>query len=285
MAALGEDVALPVPSRAGARFGVRVTGVGQAVYAAAVAGLGALLLSNKFAYVWAPVPMWVPWRHGLALASGALLTISAVGLLWRKTGAVSSAVVTLLFLSWLLLLQVPRVMTAPSKEGLWAGGAQIASLVAGGWILFASLASKAEGPAPWYRGGRGVRLARSLYGVALPFFGLHHFVDLAGAAEAVPAWLPFGLGWAFLTGVGHVAAGIAILLGVVPRLAARLEAAMVTAFVVLVHVTGVIAAPRDSLQWTMFVVASAIGGAWWIVARSYADEPRGAFTSTGLRTD
>jgi uncharacterized membrane protein YphA (DoxX/SURF4 family) len=130
----------------------------------------------------------------------------------------------------------------------------------------------AEGPERWYRGGRGVRLARSLYGVALPFFGLHHFVDLAGAAEAVPAWLPFGLGWAFLTGVGHVAAGIAILLGIVPRLAARLEAAMVTAFVVLVHVTGVIAAPRDSLQWTMLVVASAIGAAGWVVARSYTLE-------------
>ena len=117
-------------------------------------------------------------------------------------------------------------------------------------------------------------MARYLYAVALPMFGLHHFFDLAGAAEAVPAWLPLRTGWAAVTGAGHVAAGVAILLGIVPRLAARLEAIMIGAFVVLVHVPGVIGAPRDGLQWSMLVVASVIGGAAWIVARSFATASR-----------
>lgn len=239
------------------------------MYAAAVVGLGVLLLSSEFVYVWVPVPPWVPWRHVLACASGALMLVSAVGLLWRKTVVPSSAILMVLFLSWLLFLQVPRIIAAPSKELLWAGGAQIATLVAGGWVLFDSFASKAESPGGRFRGGRGVRMARSLYAVALPLFGLHHFLDAAGAANAVPAWLPLRLGWAYLTGAGHVAAGAAILLGIVPRLAATLEAIMVSMFVLLVHVPGVIGAPGDPLQWTMFVVASAIGGAAWIVARSY----------------
>jgi uncharacterized membrane protein len=272
VAARSEDVAEPVqgPNQGAAGFAVRVTAGGYALYAAAVAGLGVLLLSGQFIYVWAPVPLWVPWRHVLARASGALMLVSAVGLLWRKTVVPASTTLTFLFLSWLLFLQLPRLIAVPSKEILWAGGGQIVTVVAGGWILFASFASPTEGPGRRFRGDRGVRMARLLYALALPLFGLHHFVDVPGAADAVPAWLPLRPGWAYLTGAGHVAAGVAILLGIVPRLAATLEAIMIGAFVLLVHVPGVIGAPKDQLQWTMLVVASAIGGAAWIVARSYA---------------
>lgn len=267
-----EDVAEPVQGadHAAAHRAIRVTGVARAVYAAAVAGLGVLLLSAELVYVWAPVPRWVPWRDVLAYASGALMVLSAVGLSWRRTVVPSAAIVTSTFLSWLLLLQVPRLIAAPSKEILWSGGAQLASLVAGGWVLFASSA-KADGPVRWLRGDRGLRMAGRLYAVALPLFGLHHLMDAAGAADAVPAWLPFRLGWGYLTGAGHVAAGVAILVGVVPRLAATLEAIMIMSFVLLIHVPGVIGAARDPLQWTMLFVASAIGGAAWIVALSVGE--------------
>jgi uncharacterized membrane protein YphA (DoxX/SURF4 family) len=248
---------------------LRVTGVGHAVLAVSVAGLGAMLLSGTFVYVWAPIPVWVPGRSVLACASGVLMLAAAAGLLWRKTQLQASAVATLTFLCWFLLLQVPRLAHAPSRELLWSGAAQLVSVIAGAWILFATLTPPTEGQSRAFRGDRAVRIARRLYAVALPMFGLHHFFDLAGAAEAVPAWLPFGIGWASLTGVGHVAAGIGIAFGIVPRLAARLEAIMIAVFVLVVHVPGVIGAPRDGLQWSMLLVASVIDGAAWIVARSY----------------
>jgi uncharacterized membrane protein YphA (DoxX/SURF4 family) len=267
-----EDVVAPVQSsnHAVARLVSRAMAVGCATYAAAVAGLGVLLLSSTFLPIWVPLPLWVPGRLVLACAVGALMVIAAVGVFWRKTVVPSSAILMFLFLSWLLLLQVPRIIRMPSHELLWSGAAQLVSLVAGGWVLFASLASPTEGVGRWFRGDRGVRVARWMYAVALPMFGLHHFFDAPGAAEAVPAWLPFPLGWAYLTGAGHVAAGVAILLGIVPRLGATLEAIMISAFVLLIHVPGVVGAPKDGLQWTMFVAAAAIGGAAWIVARSYA---------------
>ena len=134
-------------------------------------------------------------------------------------------------------------------------------------FLFASRASPDEGPGRWFRGARGARIARIAYALALIGFGLHHFLT-TGAAEAVPAWLPFRPGWVDLTGVAHMAAGVAILVRIVPRLAAILEAIMISAFVLLVHVPGVIAAPEDRLQWTMLLDASALCGAAWIVAHS-----------------
>jgi len=246
-----------------------LTGAARAMYAAAVAGLGVLLVSNAFVYVWAPIPRSVPGRHEIACAAGALILVAAVGLLLRKTVAPCSVILAGCFLGWLLVLQVPQIIAAPAMELLWSGGAQIATLIAGGWILFASLASPTERPARRLRGDRGVRMARSLYAAALPLFGLHHFFSPSGGAEAVPAWLPFRSGWGYLTGVAHILAGVAILLGIVPRMAATLEAIMISAFVLLVHVPGIVDAPKDHLQWTMLFVASAIAGAAWIAARSY----------------
>jgi uncharacterized membrane protein len=239
------------------------------MYAAAVAGLGVLLLTAQMVYVWAPIPKWVPGRTVLAGAVGAAMLLVAMGLLWRKTAIPASAAAASLFASWLLVLQVPRLVGAPSREVLWSGAAQLVSVIAGGWVLFASRTSSTAGRARWFRGDRGLPMALGLYALALPMFGLHHFFDLPGAAEAVPAWLPFPLAWGCLTGAAHIAAGLALLFGVVPRLAATLEASMISAFILLIHVPGVIGAPRDGLQWTELVVASVIGGAAWIVARSY----------------
>ena len=62
----------------------------------------------------------------------------------------------------------------------------------------------------------------------------------------VPGWLPptreF---WAYATGIGHIAAGLAILTGVQARLAAILLTVMFACFTPLVHVPH---APRRSRQ-------------------------------------
>lgn len=271
MSARSETDAAQGEHRLATRSAIDVCGAGHAaLYAAAVVGFGALLVLREFVYVWAPIPRWVPGRQVIACASGAVMAASAIGLLWRRTVVLSSAMLTLVFLTWLAVLQLPRIVAAPSEELLWSGAGQIAAVVAGGWLLFASQVAPAEGPKRWYRGASGVRMARLLYAGALPIFGLHHFFGAAGAAQAVPAWIPFRPAWAYLTGAAHIVAGLALLLGIVPRLAATLEAIMVIAFVLLVHVPGTIDHPTDPLQWTMLVVALTIGGAGWIVARSYA---------------
>src|SRR3569833_78423 len=126
-------------------------------------------------------------------------------------------------------------------------------LVAGGWNIYTG----------------SPRTVRALYAAALPMLGLHHLLA-QGAVSVVPAWLPLRAAWLYLTAFALMAAGVAIVLGILARTAARLEAIMITAFVVLVHVPGVVEDPGDPLQWTMLVVASAIAGAAWIVAESYA---------------
>jgi uncharacterized membrane protein YphA (DoxX/SURF4 family) len=81
------------------------------------------------------------------------------------------------------------------------------------------------------------------------------------------------IGWVYLTGTGHIAAGLAILFGVLSRLAAVLEAAQITAFVILAHVPAVYDAPGDRVQWAMLVYAAAIAAAVWLVAATCRDRP------------
>jgi uncharacterized membrane protein YphA (DoxX/SURF4 family) len=70
----------------------------------------------------------------------------------------------------------------------------------------------------------------------------------------------------YLTGAGHIAAGLAILFGVLPRLAAVLEAVEITCFVILIHLPWVLGAPGDRMKWTMLFVSSSIAAAGWMVA-------------------
>jgi len=68
---------------------------------------------------------------------------------------------------------------------------------------------------------------------------------------------------AYLTGAGHLSAGIAIVCRVVPHLAAILEASMISLFVLLLHAPAVFSHPGDRFQWTMLFVAAALAGVAW----------------------
>jgi uncharacterized membrane protein len=117
----------------------------------------------------------------------------------------------------------------------------------------------------------GMRIARFLFAVSCLELGLSHFVYAEGTASMVPAWLPDRLGFAYLTGAGHFAAGVAILFAIFPRLAATMEAIMISLFVLLVHLPGVASEPASRLKWTMLFVATALAGSAWAIARSLRD--------------
>ena len=96
--------------------------------------------------------------------------------------------------------------------------------------------------------------------------GLSHFVFTDITAKMVPGSLPHHVCIAYLTGIGHFAAGLGILLAIVPRLAATLEASMISCFVLLVQFPEVFEAPSDTQAWMKLFAATAIAGSVWTVA-------------------
>lgn len=241
----------------------------RTAYGVAVAGLGVLILrAHDVGAIFEPVPPWMPGRHAVGLASGSVLLGGGLALLAERTTRVGAAAIAANFVFvWLLLLNLPSTLAQPKQVGNWEGCGLVMAVAAGGWILFASR-STLTGPAARIVGDSGVKLAQRLFALGVPLVGFAHFADLAGSTVFVPSWLPWPVGWVALTGFGHVAAGLGILSGVLPRLAARLEAAQISAFVLLSHIPAVHAAPTDRVQWAMLVYAAAIAASAWLVAGS-----------------
>src|ERR1700677_1566271 len=249
---------------------MRLTDIGHLLFALGLAGLGVLsLFSGDFALNWQPVPLWVPARELLAYLSGALLLAGGLGLLIRGTASVASVTMAAFLLSWVLVLQLPRVASAPGDEGMWLGLAESTFLMTGGWTLFATLASpQVRARMSFVTSPNGTRLARIFFGLACLPLGLSHFIYSDATAGMIPAWIPAHLGFAYLTGAGHIATGLGVLCGVLPRLAATCEAIMISIFVLVLHIPAAAAQPSSRLMWTMVFVATALAGAVWNIAAS-----------------
>jgi uncharacterized membrane protein YphA (DoxX/SURF4 family) len=210
-------------------------------------------------------------RQWLAYASGALLLACGLALIAGKTTRLAALVLTVNFSVWLLLLNLPNTLAHPTVVGAWEGCGLNMTVIAGGWILLALCCRPPAGRAALLLGESGVKLARRLYAAGLPLIALAHFMNARAATEYVPAWLPLRIGWVYLTGAGHFAAGLAILFGVLPQLAALLEAGQITTFVTLTHVPSVYRAPDDRVQWAMLFYALSIAGSAWLVVATFGD--------------
>ena len=241
------------------------------LFAVGMIGLGILaLVYGDFALVWQPVAPWIPGRTVLAYVAGLIMLLGGVGLLLRATAAWSARILFPYLIVW-LLLKVPAVVVAPQMEAVWLGFGELAVLLAGGWILFATLAGLRGGsPLTFASGENGVHLARMLFAVSLIPIGLSHIVYGKETAQLVPAWLPYRAGWAYLTGAGQIACGLGVLFSIFPRGAAIMEAGMISLFTLLVWGRAILAAPRARLPWTAFFISWAIASAAWVVAQNIA---------------
>ena len=238
-------------------------------FASGLIGLGILaLIYGDFALVWQPVAPWIAGRTFLAYASGVLMLLGGIGLLFEATAAWSIRILFPYLIIW-LFLKVPALVVAPGMEAVWLGFGEIAVLLTGGWILFARLAALPEGSRlAFLTGDRSVRCGLIVFGISLIPIGLSHIVYVKETVDLVPAWLPYRIGWAYLTGAGQIACGLGVLFGVLPRVAALAEATMIGLFTLLVWGLAVLAAPKTRMPWTAFFISWAIGAAAWVVGQN-----------------
>jgi uncharacterized membrane protein len=240
-----------------------------ALFAIGMIGLGVLGLAvGDFAMGWQPVAAWFPARTPLAYASGVLMLICGAGLLFRATVVWSARILFPYLIVW-QLLKLPALFVAPKIEGVYLGFGELAILLAGGWTLFAVLADvRMPRWLAWCTGEQGVRIARYYFALWLIPIGLSHWLYTKETVALIPAWLPFKIFWAYLTGAGQMASGLGILFGVLPRLAAWAEAGQITLYTLLIWMPAIFATPRARLPWTALWISWTIGAAAWVVAQN-----------------
>ena len=246
-----------------------------------MAGLAILsLVYGNFAPLVEPFPPWLPWPQLWSDGAGAILLAASAGLFLARSASVSALVIGGYGVIW-LLTRVRPVFLKPLNVGSWYGLSEPLGALIGAWLLCALLRQQSDlvervVPNALARtakpGSRTLQVARVSFGAACLVYGAGHFAYPAYTAAMIPAWLPGRMALAYLTGAAHVAAGLALLLGVLPRLAATLEAIMIILFGVLVWLPSFFAHPRPAwasppqVQWSETWLTFLLAASAWIVA-------------------
>ena len=250
---------------------IRIASAGHAAFAATIIGLGIMgFVTRDFTQIWQPVPKWVPGRTAVALLCALISLGSGIGLLWRRSSPAASRVLFVSLVVWLLVLRVPNLFyETPVVLVAWTFGAT-AVMAAGAWVLYIWFADERDrSRLGFILDDRGLRIARALYGVSLIPFGLAHFMYLDATTVLIPSWLPWHVAWAYITGAAFIAAGLAVLVDVLPRLAAALSALQIGLFTVIVWVPRVVAGNVTDFQRGEFISSCALTAGAWVVVDSY----------------
>ena len=234
-----------------------------ALYAFGAILLGAVgIFFHDFAMQWQPVPAGFPIRTPLAYASGFVLIAGGASLLFRQWERAGAWLLTVLLALWTVALNLPVALASFKSIGAWNSPAELGFKTMGALALLSSYSGALRTTL--------ARVARIVAGLAACVFGFAHFNYIDFTASMVPAWIPpNGVFWAWATGAGHLAAGLALVSGIRARLAATLLAGMMGSFVVLLHLPRVVAAPDQHVEWIMLGVSSMLAGAAWLL-RKYA---------------
>ncbi len=237
--------------------------LGRHVYGLAAIGFGAIMLTWHDFNLWEQIaPLGnVAHRDLFADAVGVIQIGGGLAVQWRATarpGAMALAIINLFFaVLWLPLFLSQQPLVFDRLANFF----EQFSLVAGALIVYATC-----GPAT----PASARLARFGYyafGVCVISFTLDQAFYLHGTARLVPRWLaPSQMFWAVATTLAFALAAIALLSGRAALLAARLTAAMIAIFGLLVWLPVPFAHPTILTAWAGNAENWAIAGAAWIVA-------------------
>jgi uncharacterized membrane protein len=240
--------------------------LGRRVYGLGVLTIGVLCLAWGNFDPGQPVPMAIPGRSALAYIVAAFLMVAGAAVEGRRTAAAwAAAALTVYYALIVVIWMNGRVVLAHYTEfGSYSGSAEQLAIAAAALIIYAASANIDRA-----RAARLTRLGQVAFAVCAILFGGAHFLYMNLTAPLVPHWLPPSREfWGYATGVGHIAAGVSILVGMRARLGAILLTAMYLSFILLVWGPMVLGDPSSHDNWTEGALTLALTGCAWVVADS-----------------
>ncbi len=266
---------------------VNAVAVARGVFALASTSL-ALWILVFGQWVPQPLPAGLALRDILTYAGAVVILLASVGLCIART-AVASVLTLGAYQAVSAALAVPQALATPQSLDAWYPFVEAVTPLAGAGVLYVMVRRSMRGPSAAHAERTTLRAAQSLFGATCVFYGASHFAYAAYTATLVPAWLPAPLLVAYATGACHVAAGLALIIGIAPRLAAALEATMMSLFGLVVWIPSFFAQPHPSWarpaaqRWSELVVTFVLAAAAGVVTLSFGREPGAHASGAGLR--
>ena len=246
--------------------------VSHIVFALVLIALGILgFVKGTFAPGLEPVPESLPARQVLAYLCDLIYLACGIGLLWGRIAPLASGVLFAFLLLWLLLLRVPWLFVSFGVDTGWSPSSA-SMFVGSSWLLYAVIRRGSQ--RTFLTGENGARIARALFGLGLIPIGLAHFIYLEATAPLVPAWMQWPVFWSYFTGAAFVAAGLALIVGILSRLASALVTLQLAILTFVVWTPLIIAGTMSAFQWNEFVVSILLTTCAWVVADSYRADVR-----------
>lgn len=251
--------------------------LGRAIFSVAMIGMGVqcILRGNV-------VPQLEPVLGATVLpligwTTGVVLVVAAIATMVRPTAIYGAGVLAAIMLLWVVLLHAPALAAAPRNGSEWTGASETFALSGVALVLFGlTRLSVAWRRIPDELTARCITIGRIFVGVSMLGFGTLHFLYIPYVAVVIPNWIPTHVGFAYATGIAHIAAGLSILTGVLARIAALCAAAMFGSWVLILHIPRALAHLHEANEWTSVLIALAMCGGSLLIAATLSNISRGA---------
>ena len=113
------------------------------------------------------------------------------------------------------------------------------------------------------------KTGKYIYIIPIAIFGLMHFANAGQLSQMMPEWIPLKTILVYLTGIGLVAATIALVINKKTKLAMTLLAVEILSIMVFIHLTKVIGG--DQMAMGQVLKDTAIAGAALYIAGDSKD--------------
>jgi hypothetical protein len=238
---------------------------GQLLFGIAILAFG---VENFFcAHFGVPVGgvAWFPANPFFGYFTGFVLLAAGLSLVANVHSRLTAILVGYLFLAYALFFNLRLIVAHPADWSTYGVLCEALAMCGSAWTLALILPRSSAG---WQNVlGKAAVAGPYLFAASLIVFGGIHFLVAHLIAGLIPAWIPGSLFWTYLIGTAFIAAAISIAIRRLDQWAGFLLGIMFLLFVVLVHSPRVAADIHNPDEWSSGLIALAMCGGSWIVAR------------------
>ena len=246
---------------------------GQLLFAVTVMASGAeqLICAGSKLAVRYVIP-FVPQTSFLEYLIGIALLAAGLSIATNRRARLSAFLLGLFFLLCVLLIWVPKeaphALTGSVRTVLF----ETLAFCGAALTLAGLLPAEKWFSGRWESAVNGlIKSGPYLFAVSSVVFGIDHFLFLNFVASLVPAWIPWHLFWASLTGAGFIAAGVSIATKWMARWGATMLGIMFLLWFLVLHLPRSVSAslshnPNTPNEWSSAFIAMGMCGGSWIVA-------------------